>query len=84
MPLIHDSEMEDFQAAIVQAGFKVDDFHVVQLEDQPAATEQHRNTGTVTVTQMSTGHSTTYRAGYGSAWSAVFEDDLKAGVFCQP
>ncbi len=32
MPLITDSEMEDFDAALLQAGFEVDDFNVVDLE----------------------------------------------------
>ena len=35
MPLITDSEMDDFDAAILQAGFEVDDFSVVDLEDEP-------------------------------------------------
>ncbi len=29
MPVITDSEMEDFDAAILGAGFEVDDFHVL-------------------------------------------------------
>ncbi len=33
MPLITDSEMDDFDAVILKAGFDVDDFHVVDLED---------------------------------------------------
>ncbi len=49
MPLITDREMDDFDAAILQAGFDVDDFRVVDLEDEPTAKEQHPNTGTVTV-----------------------------------
>ena len=31
--MISDSEKEDFEAAIVAAGFEVDDFNVVPLED---------------------------------------------------
>ncbi len=33
MPLITVSKMEDFNAAILQAGFEVEDFSVVDLED---------------------------------------------------
>ncbi len=33
MPLITDREMEDFDAVIIAAGFEVDDFNVVDLED---------------------------------------------------
>jgi hypothetical protein len=54
MPLITDSEMEDFDAVILQAGFKVDDFSVVDLEDEATAKEQHPITGTVTVHRIST------------------------------
>ena len=41
MPLITDSEMDDFDAAILQAGFDINDFRVVDLEDEPTAKEQH-------------------------------------------
>ncbi len=37
MPLITDREMEDFNAPILQAGFEVDDFSVVDFEDEPTA-----------------------------------------------
>ena len=48
MPLITDSEMEDCEAAILKAGFKVDDFSVVPLEDKPPKI-LHTITGTVMV-----------------------------------
>ncbi len=54
MPLITDSEMEDFDAAILNAGFDVHDFNIVDLEDEPTAKEQHPITGTVTVQRIST------------------------------
>ena len=84
MPLIHDSEMDDFDAAILRVGFHVDDFRVVPLEDEPTAKEQYPNTGTVTVTRISTGHAITYRAGYGSAWVAEFLADFYAGEYGKP
>jgi hypothetical protein len=92
MPLITDSEMEDFDAAILQAGFEVDDFGVVDLEDdelplkddESTVIVQHPIIGTVTVHRISTDVSETYRAGSGSAWQQDFEADLKAGKFGQP
>ncbi len=39
MPLITLSEMEDFDAAILGGRFVVDDFSVVDLEDEPTAKE---------------------------------------------
>ena len=92
MTLITVSEMEDFDAAILQAGFEVDDFSVVDLEDdelplkddESTVIVQHPIIGTVTVHRISTDVSETYRAGSGSAWQQDFEADLKAGKFGQP
>ncbi len=84
MPLITDSEMDDFDATILRAGFHVADFSVVDLEDDPTAKEQDPNTGTVTVTRISTGHAITYRAGYGSTWVAEFLADFYAGEYGKP
>ncbi len=92
MPLITDSEMEDFDAAILQAGFEVTDFSVVDVEDdelplkddESTVIVQHPIIGTVTVHRISTDVSETYRAGSGSAWQQDFEADLKAGKFGQP
>ncbi len=83
MPLITDSEMEDFDAAILEAGFEVDDFSVVDLEDEPTTIE-HPITGTVTVHRISTGEAITYSAGGLSTWVKAFEADLQAGKFGQP
>jgi len=84
MPLITDTEMEDFDAAILQAGFEVDDFNVVDLEDEPTAKEQHPITGTVTVHRISTDEAITYRAGHLSTWVSEFEIDVHEGKFGQP
>ncbi len=84
MPLIKDSEMDVFDAAILHAGFDMNDFRVVDLEDEPTAKEQHPNTGTVTVRRISTGHAITYRAGHGSTWVADFLADFHAGEYGQP
>ena len=84
MPLITDSEMEDFDAAILQAGFEVDDFKVVDLEDEPTAKEQHPITGTVTVHRISTDKAITYSAGHLSTWVTEFEIDLHEDKFGEP
>ena len=91
--MISDSEMDDFEAAIVAAGFEVDDFNVVPLEDEPTAIEQleaetaieqYVPTGTVTIHRISTDDAITYTAGSGSIWPQKFEADLQAGKFGQP
>ncbi len=84
MPLITEIDMEDFDVALLQAGFEMDDFNVVDLEDEPTAKEQHPITGTVTVHRISTGDSKTYRAGYGSTWVTEFEIDLLGDNFGEP
>jgi len=93
MPLITDSEMEDFDEAKLQAGFEVNDFNVVDLEDEPSAIErleaetaieQYVPTGTVTIKRISTDDAITYTAGSGSIWPQEFEADLKAGKFGDP
>ncbi len=92
MPLITDSEMDDFDAAIVAAGFEVDDFNAEPLEDdevpleddEPTAIEQYGITGTVTVLRISTDNFITYRANMGYRWPQEFEADLKAGKFGEP
>ncbi len=93
MPLITDSEMDDFDAAIVAAGFDVDDFNVVDLEDEPTVIEQLEDetaikqyvpTGTVTIQRISTNDAITYKAGSDSIWPQAFEADLQAGNFGEP
>jgi hypothetical protein len=90
--MISDSEMKDFDAAILQAGFEVHDFNVIDLEDdevplgddEPTVTEQHPITGTVTVHRISTDEAVTYSAGHLSTWVSEFEADLQAGKFGEP
>ncbi len=93
MPLITDSEMEDFDAAIIDAGFEVHDFNVIPLEDEPTVIEQLEDetgikqyvpTGTVTIQRISTNDAITYKAGSDSIWPQAFEADLQAGNFGQP
>ncbi len=81
MPLIHDSEREDFEATIINAEFEVDDFTVAQLENDPTATEQYAITGTVTELRISTDEFITYRAGSGLVWPLDFATDLYEGKF---
>ncbi len=76
--------VEILRAAIVQAGCHVDDFRVVDLEDEPTANEQYRITGTVTVYRISTGHAITYRAGHDSTWVVDFLADFYAGEYGKP
>ncbi len=82
--MISDSEMEDFEAAIIQAGFNVADFKRAQDQDPPTAKEQHPITGTVTIHRISTDDAITYSAGHLSTWVTEFEIDLHEGKFGEP
>jgi len=93
MPLITDSEMEDFDAAILGAGFEVRDFNVIPLEDEPTLIEQLEDetaikqyvpTGTVTIRRISTDEAITYSAGHLSTWVTEFEIDLHEDKFGEP
>ncbi len=92
MPLITDSEMENFDEAILGAGFEVNDFNVVDLEDNELSLKddestvivQHPIIGAVTVHRISTDAAITYSAGHLSTWVAKFEIDLHEGKFDQP
>jgi len=92
MPLITDSEMEDFDAAILGAGFEVNDFNVVDLEDnelplkddESTVIVQHGITGTVTVHRISTDAAITDSAGRLSTWVSEFEINLHEGKFGEP
>ncbi len=83
--MISDSEMDDFEAAILEAGFEVDDFNVVPLEDdEPTGIEEYVPTGTVIIQRISTDDAITYKAGSGSIWPQEFAADLQAGQFGEP
>ena len=82
--MLNPSQVEDFNTAIVKAGFEVDDFTVEAVEDDPGAIEQYIPSGTVTIRRVSNDIAEKYRAGSGSNWPQEFENDLRAGKFGQP
>jgi len=90
--MISDSEMDDIDAAILQAGFEVDDFSIVDVEDdelplkddESTVIVQNGITGTVTVHRISTDEATTYSAGHLSTWVSEFELDLHEVKFGEP
>ncbi len=84
MYLITDNEMDDFDGAILEAGFEVSSFGVVDLGDEPTAKGQPPITGTVTVLRISTDEFITYSAGHLSTWVTEFELDLHEGKFGEP
>jgi len=83
MPLIPDSEKEDFEAAIVQAGFDLTDFDARQFLHLPRTKVVMPDIATVVVRRKSTDIVIKYQCGMPSDWWNHFEADLKAGKFGQ-
>ncbi len=84
MYLITDSEMDDFDGAILGAGFEVGSFGLIELGDEPTTKGQPPITGTVTVLRISSDEFLTYNAGNFSTWVSEFEADLHEGKFGPP
>ena len=61
--MISDSEMEDFEAAIVQAGFDLTDFDARQVLRLPGTKEVMPNIATVVVRRISTDIAIKYQCG---------------------
>ncbi len=81
MALLHESERQDFWAAIVDAGFSKDDFDLKEILDKPTTVGIYAITGTVIVGRKSTGVSRQYSAGHATAWLVAFEAELRGHVF---
>ncbi len=81
---MHPSEMKDFKAAIVQAGFDVTDFDARQLLRLPGTKEVMPDIATMVVRRISTDVAIKYQCGMPSEWWNHFEADLKAGIFGRP
>ncbi len=82
--MISDSEMEDFEAAIVQAGFNLTDFNARQLLHLPGTKKVMPDIATVVVRRISTDIVMKYQCGMPAEWWNHFEADLKAGEFGEP
>ncbi len=82
--MISDSEMKDFEAAIVQGGFDLTDFDARQLLHLPRTKEVTPDIATVVVRRISTEITIKYQCGMPSEWRNHFEADLQAGNFGEP
>ncbi len=82
--IIHPSEMQDFEAAIVQAGFDVTDFDARQVLHLPGTKEVMPDIAAVVVRRISADIAIRYQCGMHSEWWNHVEADLKAGKFGQP
>ena len=77
------SEMDAFDSVLLKAGFEVNDFSVVDVDNERTTFERHRILGKVTVRRTSTDEAAANRAGYLSRWVSEFGIDLHQGNFGQ-
>jgi len=82
--MISDSEVKDFEAAILQGGFDLTDFDARQLLHLPRTKEVTPDIATVVVRRISTEITIKYQCGMPSEWWNHFEADLQAGNFGEP
>ena len=78
---IHKSEKEDYKAAILKTGRSFLDFQFEVKPDPLNGGEFQVLTGTITITNLSTKKSKTYKAGNGSRWPSEFSIDLEQGDY---
>lgn len=76
---ISKGEREDFEGALKDRGFSLDDFEIVEQDPTRKWTGVYPIT--VTIRRTSNGKETTYRAGRMSKWPAEFARDLDQGYF---
>ncbi len=78
------SEMKDFEAAIVQAGFDITDFDARQLLHLPGTKDVMPDIATMVVRRISADIAIKYQCGKPSEWWNHVEADLHEGKFGQP
>jgi hypothetical protein len=79
--MVDDSEREDFEQAILNRGFELDDFELIERRELTGEKEIYAIAGTVTIKRKSSDIEKSYQAGHGSAWPAEFSNHLNTGVF---
>jgi hypothetical protein len=80
LKLLGQDEIDDAHGLIRDHGFRPVDFEIIQHAN-PSPAFPSAVTGTVTLVRKSTRIAKTYGAGSSTSWLALFEKDLKQGVF---
>ncbi len=84
MYLLSQSEREDFEELIRNAGFEIEDFELIGKEEQPTSSERYAMNGTIIVRRKSNGIKRYYNANHAEPWYTHVEDDLLNGEFDHP
>ena len=78
---ISDHERDDFEQALRDLEFSVDDFELIPEDTTVTTPRVFPITGTVTIRRKSSGTEKKYKTGYGSTWPAKFARDLGGGYY---
>ena len=82
MELIEPDEMTEFETVLARYHLDKDDFELSEVDTtDPKTDEIFALTGTLTVSQKSSGSRKQYPIGDGSTWVAEFHRDVIAGYF---
>ena len=79
--IVLESELEDFNNAILSKGLSPSGFELEHLKKPMQGGNIQPIIGQVTVRRKSTDIQRTYKAGHMSHWVADFVDDFKRGIF---
>jgi len=81
MYLLSQSEREDFEELIRNAGFSETDFELIEIKEQSASIEYKSIRGAVIVRRKSNEIKRQYTVSHIEPWLAPVEDDLLNGEF---
>jgi hypothetical protein len=81
MPLVGDSEVQDFWSAVADAGYSNYDFELSEIEDSQPTSGIYALRGKAIVRRKSTSVTRQYSAGHATAWVADFEVELRGGAY---
>jgi hypothetical protein len=80
LKLLGQDEIDDARESMRSYGFDPADFEIIPRADSLGA-DVSPIAGTVIMIRRSSGYSKTYQAGHGTSWPAIFDQDLKSGIF---
>lgn len=81
MPLLDESEVQDFWSALAAAGYTKDDFELTEIEDTPQTSGVHAVRGKAVVRRKSTSVTREYPAGHMTTWVVDFDVELRGGAY---
>jgi hypothetical protein len=81
MPLLDESEVQDFWSAIAAAGYSKEDFELTEIEEKPQTSGVYALRGRAVVRRKSNSVTREYPAGHMTAWVVDFDAELRGGAY---